>query len=724
MKRIFSYLIIGLMFLVFTACDTIISPKLITIVGKSELFIGESEIYSLSFSPKNADISVSWVLNKDIASIDQTGYLVAISIGEVEIMVTSTVNSNITAKKIIKIVEEEKIYSNSVQIIGTGRMSVGDSYLYSYLTQPINSERDFKWYTTNEDVAIVNEYGIVFALKEGVFDLIVESLFDDSVKNVKTITITNDNSVELVSPIEISIVGRSVIFVKEVVLYSIITLPSKAIDDCVFIIDDEEVATITENGVLTALKAGVVKLTAISKEDINVFDELIIDIIETSTSLVVSPDVIRIIGKTIVEKGEVLLYSIAISPLIASKDVFFSSSDESLLTIDSNGIAKALNTGVVSLRAVSILDEEVFDDFIISIVEPSTYLDLQNIIKNVISDVKDSVIGITNYKYDPKTGKNEPYSLGSAAIYRIEVMLKNGTLMDYNDMIDKSNVDFYRYWCFTNRHVIDEATMLRVYLHSIDLEVEASLKGADDKVDLAIVTFDYTTYYKSLVLADSSLLEIGDFVLAIGNPYSYNHSTSVTFGIVSYPSRFISVDTDNDGINDWDNEYIQTDAALNPGNSGGPLFNLSGEIIGVNTMKYMIQGSSIDMKVYEGMGFAIPTNVVKDLIPYLEIGIIPTRARLGITSQEVRTLLNANQVVEGLIDGINYGIIVTAISPDSVAEAGGVRVGDIILEFNGVKLIKTIDVRKELGKMFVGSGQNATLLVIRDSAYINLTLEF
>jgi len=214
----------------------------------------------------------------------------------------------------------------------------------------------------------------------------------------------------------------------------------------------------------------------------------------------------------------------------------------------------------------------------------------------------------------------------------------------------------------TNNHVIKEADEIFVSL-SDNEEYKASIVGKDDNTDIALIKIDSKRDdFPVSVLGDSDVLEIGDWVIAIGNPFGFGHT--LTQGIVSAKARVI-------GAGPYDN-FIQTDAAINPGNSGGPLINMDGQIIGINTA---IVSSG------KGIGFAIPINMVKEMLPELKDKGEVARGWLGVAIQEVTPEI-ARAV--GLDD--IAGAMVTMVYSGDPAERAGVKQGDIILKINSMEI--------------------------------------
>jgi len=216
----------------------------------------------------------------------------------------------------------------------------------------------------------------------------------------------------------------------------------------------------------------------------------------------------------------------------------------------------------------------------------------------------------------------------------------------------------------TNNHVVENAQKIVVKLAD-DQEYEAKVVGRDSKTDIAVIKINAKTSLAAASLGDSDHLEVGEWVVAIGNPFGLD--STVTSGIVSAKGRHI-------GQGPYDN-FIQTDASINPGNSGGPLINLRGEVIGINTAIFSRSGTNI------GIGFAIPINLVKELLPQLRGKGKVTRGYLGVLIQKVTP-----DIAESLGMEKGYGALVANVSKDGPAEKAGVKVGDVIVEFDGKEI--------------------------------------
>jgi serine protease Do len=222
-------------------------------------------------------------------------------------------------------------------------------------------------------------------------------------------------------------------------------------------------------------------------------------------------------------------------------------------------------------------------------------------------------------------------------------------------------------YIITNNHVVTGADEIKVKLAD-GREFKAELKGADEKLDLALLKISAKDHFPVANLGDSDTIEVGEWVMAIGNPFGL--AQTVTAGIVSAQGRVI-------GSGPYD-DFIQTDASINPGNSGGPLFNIKGEVIGINTA--IIAGG-------QGIGFAIPVNMAKSILPQLKETGKVTRGWLGVSIQPITPELATSFNLEG-----EKGVLISEVIKDSPAEKAGLKSGDIILEFDG----KTIHEMNEL----------------------------
>jgi len=254
-------------------------------------------------------------------------------------------------------------------------------------------------------------------------------------------------------------------------------------------------------------------------------------------------------------------------------------------------------------------------------------------------------------------------------------------------------------YIITNNHVIEKADKIKVVL-SDDREYDGKVIGTDPKTDLAVIKIDAKDL-PSVAWGDSDKLEVGEYVLAIGNPFGLNQT--ITMGIVSAIGRA------NVGIADYE-DFIQTDAAINPGNSGGALVNVSGQLVGVNTAIFSRSGG------YMGIGFAVPSNMAKSVMDSLVKTGKVTRGWLGVSIQKLNKDL-AKQF--DLPD--SKGALVGEVMEDTPAEAAGIEAGDVIIKFNG----KDVDDPTSLRNIVADTPINkkVDVVVIRDGKKKTLTVK-
>jgi len=250
----------------------------------------------------------------------------------------------------------------------------------------------------------------------------------------------------------------------------------------------------------------------------------------------------------------------------------------------------------------------------------------------------------------------------------------------------------------TNNHVVESGDKIIVRL-SDEKEFQAKLVGRDARTDIAVIKIESDIDLPTVLLGNSDQLEVGEWVLAIGNPFGLEHS--VTSGIVSAKGR-------NIGAGPYDN-FIQTDASINPGNSGGPLINWKGEVIGINTAIFSRGGGNI------GIGFAIPINLVKELLPQLKSKGKVTRGWLGVVIQRVTPA-----IAESLGMDKATGALVANVSSDGPADQAGVEIGDVIIEFGGTRIKESNDLPIVVARAPVG--KKVSVIVLRDGKEVELSV--
>ncbi len=269
---------------------------------------------------------------------------------------------------------------------------------------------------------------------------------------------------------------------------------------------------------------------------------------------------------------------------------------------------------------------------------------------------------------------------GGGGKSRTEQSLGSGVIVDASGIV------------VTNNHVIKDADEIKVAL-SDGSQFESKVLLRDETTDLAVLKIDANDKFPVLSLGDSDGVEVGDLVLAIGNPFGVGQT--VTNGIVSAQSRT------QVGVSDFD-FFIQTDAAINPGNSGGGLIDMRGRLIGINTAIYSRSGGSV------GIGFAIPSNMVRAVVDAALSGSTSfERPFIGATFQNITP-----DVAEGLGMDKSFGVLVTAVTKGGPAEQAGLKVGDVVLSVQGVRA-DNIDV---LGYRLstAGIGNTVTLDIVRN----------
>ncbi|NLF48635.1 MAG: trypsin-like serine protease [Acholeplasmataceae bacterium] len=296
-----------------------------------------------------------------------------------------------------------------------------------------------------------------------------------------------------------------------------------------------------------------------------------------------------------------------------------------------------------------------------------TAVTVADLIMGVARDEVNSVIGVSNYN-----ASNTIQSVGSGVIYK---------------HIGST------YYVMTNEHVIEDGTRYEIRFAS-GTSVSAVLLGSDTTSDLAVLSFQSDLDLKVASIGDSDSLPRGMMVLAVGHPNGYDYFNSVTMGIVSGKDRYF--DIDDDGVKDMFVGYIQHDAPINSGNSGGALFNLAGEVVGINVIK-------IASTAIEGMGFAIPATLALAVCEDIEeLGFSNQIPGVGIQFNDIasdrETLDNLGIEIPS---GINNGFYVHLITPNSSVD-GKVLPGDIVLEIGDIIITNLYNFSVEFSKYHVG----------------------
>jgi serine protease Do len=273
-------------------------------------------------------------------------------------------------------------------------------------------------------------------------------------------------------------------------------------------------------------------------------------------------------------------------------------------------------------------------------------------------------------------------------------------------IIDKSG------YILTNNHVVEDADEITVMLDGVTDPEEglaAKVVGRDTVTDTALIQLTETPKQplQAVKFGDSSQIAAGDWVMAIGNPFQF--ANSVTVGVVSAVGR---VSFDLNPVAGRDLEYIQTDAAINRGNSGGPLLNIRGEVVGMNTAILSDQTG-----YFIGIGFAVPINTVRDVLPQLRTGKV-VRGRIGVFVSKLPMTLD-----EAKSFGLSAiaGAVVSSVEENGPAQAGGIKAGDLIVEFNGKPVKDSADLVAVVSA--TAPGTSAPVKVMRDAKPVTLTVK-
>ena len=274
--------------------------------------------------------------------------------------------------------------------------------------------------------------------------------------------------------------------------------------------------------------------------------------------------------------------------------------------------------------------------------------DVKSSTTDVIEKVNSSVVGVLVYANGTASGS------GSGVVYR---------------------VDGKTAYIITNAHVVSGATDVQVVFSNKE-SVNATIVGSDTYSDIAVLKLTADFDMTAIKCGDSSLLDQGETVLAIGSPLGIEYAGTVTQGIVSGIDRTVSVDLNDDGQEDWDMNVTQTDAAINPGNSGGALVNMAGELVGITSMK--LSNTSV-----EGMGFALPINdVITSVEQIIENGKV-TRPQIGISGVSLSGYSSYQLRYYRINTDLTDGIYVSRVTSGGAASKAGIQEGDIIVKFDG-----------------------------------------
>lgn len=309
-----------------------------------------------------------------------------------------------------------------------------------------------------------------------------------------------------------------------------------------------------------------------------------------------------------------------------------------------------------------------------------------NSLSDSIGKVKEGVVVVQTYN------NNSLYSTGTGFIYKTD--------------------DNYGY-IITNHHVIADGYSYKI-INSNKEEIEATVLGSDEYSDIAVLRIDKKYVTQTLTKGAAADINIGDTVFTLGSPLGADYMGTVTKGILSGKDRMVEVSL---STGDYYMQVLQTDAAVNPGNSGGPLFNINGEVVGVISMKLSDQA-------IEGMGFAIPIEYVMSSVKYLEEGKTIERPYLGVSMIDASNAYMLYYYGIKLKGNVSQGVYISDVEKNSVAEKYGLKKGDIILEIDGKKITSIAYFRYYLYNYAKGDEAKFTVYYDDTNEIKDITIKF
>ena len=309
-------------------------------------------------------------------------------------------------------------------------------------------------------------------------------------------------------------------------------------------------------------------------------------------------------------------------------------------------------------------------------------------IADAVDKVYDSVVTVETYK------SNQKISSGTGFVYKIEG--------------NKAYV-------LTNHHVIDGGTEIQLNFTDGSL-VKASIVGSDAYADIAVLSVNKDDIITVAEMGKSEDSRVGDTVFTVGAPLDTSYSWTVTRGIVSGKDRMVEVSVNGSNSSDWIMKVVQTDAAINSGNSGGPLCNSNGEVIGINSMKLVSSG-------VEGMGFAIPIEDALEYAEKIENGEKLERPVIGISMVELNDTYSLYTNRISVDDSIKNGVVVVESTKGGPAADAGIKSGDVVTKIDGVEINSIAELRYQLYKHEPGDSINVTYVRGTSEKTVKVKLE-
>lgn len=352
--------------------------------------------------------------------------------------------------------------------------------------------------------------------------------------------------------------------------------------------------------------------------------------------------------------------------------------------------------------------------------------DVNSSTTKAVDKVKGAVVSVVNMQKQGNT--NDPFSQFGGLFGEDNNATQDGTAGELETASEGSGViykkDGNNAYVVTNNHVVADSDALQVVLNN-GTKLKAKLIGTDEYSDLAVLRISSKDVKTVANFGNSNEIKVGEPAIAIGSPLGSDYANSVTKGIISAKNRTITTKSESGGTVSIN--AIQTDAAINPGNSGGPLINIAGQVIGINSVKIsnsnaspLSGGSSV-----EGMGFAIPSNDVVNIINQLEKSGKINRPALGVTMMDLSYIsLEQQAEVLKVPSSIKEGVVVGSVQRNSPAEKAGLKKYDVITQIDGHDISNATELQSELYKKNIGDDVKITFYHEKDkkTATVKLTM--